>query len=218
MKTRIIELSNGDKTITLIGVIHVGSEQYYRNIQQELNNCEMVLFEGVTGMENSGLKKLYDTLAKLINLKGQKESIDYTGKWSGVKFIRSDVDESEISFYLKDFFDKMGDASIKIDKLDELDDKAKKIVDKILSKIILLALKNIKLLKFFFRNHHQNVLVDLRNYKVIGDVSVHINGYKHIGIFYGDAHLDHFVKFFKSVGFKIVAKRKYNFVEKEEKI
>ncbi len=83
----------GSKTkIRLVGVVHIGEIEYYRQLQKDaLDTSDVVLFEGVKfeGQEEEApdLGGLYDAMGNLLGLGFQKDGIDYKAK----NFVHCDV-------------------------------------------------------------------------------------------------------------------------------
>lgn len=68
--------------IWLVGVIHLGEERYYRELQQLLDAQTVVLFEGIGATDGNfalqaGDFSLQDAMAEALGLKFQLETIDY---------------------------------------------------------------------------------------------------------------------------------------------
>lgn len=71
--------NEGYPTIALVGVVHIGSEEYYDRLQQILECYEVVLYEGigdVSKRENETFS-LQRELAKALGLEYQLDKIDY---------------------------------------------------------------------------------------------------------------------------------------------
>ncbi len=93
-----------EREIVLVGVTHIGTETYYRELQKILDDADVVLYEGVDGDreefrnmkqnredlgENSTLQA---SLAKSLGLAFQLHEIDYNRE----HFINSDVNSTEL--------------------------------------------------------------------------------------------------------------------------
>ena len=89
MKTSIKTFKRGNKTITTVGVMHIGHMSYYNKIQKELNRDfhDVVLYEGVKGIISDNLTKIYEFVSDICELKFQKDCLDY----SASNFIHSDL-------------------------------------------------------------------------------------------------------------------------------
>ena len=70
MKTQIITLEKDDITLTLCGAIHIGSELYYKKLNDTACLSDVVVYEMVKS-PNKSSKRLYDLIAKLIGLQEQ---------------------------------------------------------------------------------------------------------------------------------------------------
>lgn len=75
--------NGGGPVIWLIGVAHIGSAEYYRALQQRLDGCTVVLFEGVDGADMKRVRPasheadLQGKIARSLGLVYQLEAIDY---------------------------------------------------------------------------------------------------------------------------------------------
>ena len=69
---------------------------------------------------------------------------------------------------------------------------------------IIFILNRLKFISLFVKEYH--VLVKLRNYKILIDVTEQFEKHNKIAIIYGEGHLNHLVKNFKKLNFKIVEK------------
>jgi hypothetical protein len=77
-------------TLFLVGAVHVGEEEYYARLQDVLDSCDVVLFEGVGRGKNGGaageeemarfdaLFRLQLKLKDLLGLAFQKDGLDYS--------------------------------------------------------------------------------------------------------------------------------------------
>lgn len=59
----------------LIPVIHIGSEKYYQEIFDFLNECDEVIFEGIQVKAGRGFTGQYKAIAKKLGLVTQRESL-----------------------------------------------------------------------------------------------------------------------------------------------
>lgn len=202
MKTTIRNYKRDNKKITLIGVMHIGTTNYYKNIQKELDNTKhnKVLYEGVIGYNKSDfLIKLYNALSDVLGLVFQKKEIKYNKSW-----IRSDLNiETLISASKKlDFNDIENDCD------DDFLEELKKFKGSFIFRLIFKTILNTSvILSFFFRDP---VILDLRNYKVILDCINQLKDNDNICIFYGEAHLKGISSFIKKIGFKEFKRTKLN--------
>lgn len=86
-------------TVWLVGVTHLGTADYYGQLQRFLDAQTVVLFEGVGATnksfarQDSGEFHLQAALAKALGLKFQLQAIDYTGS----QFRNSDLSVAELT-------------------------------------------------------------------------------------------------------------------------
>jgi hypothetical protein len=93
--------------LILVGVSHVGTKSYYRNLQKILNDADVVLFEGVDGdreefrtlkpEDEISQNNLQVSLADSLGLVFQLHAIDYTPK----HFVNSDVTSKQLQELMK---------------------------------------------------------------------------------------------------------------------
>jgi len=89
-------------TITLYGVVHVADADYYQKVQTDLDKFDVVLYEGVKqGTKSNPETKVLNTIQKLmgevLDLKFQKDGIDYTRK----NLVHADISMDELQDSLK---------------------------------------------------------------------------------------------------------------------
>lgn len=95
--TPIIRYERKNQKVTGLGMMHIGSADYYRRMQQELDTLPYGLFEGVKPPLDEGnilpekrkhvqemneLGKAYERIAQALNVTTQKASISYPAAWS----------------------------------------------------------------------------------------------------------------------------------------
>lgn len=98
LQTSITTYTKGETSVTLIGAIHIADEAYFASLNQEFTKYPVLLFELIGGEEAAkvldgkprekapepdghpaeGLRGLYGSFAKTMNLVEQIEHIDYT--------------------------------------------------------------------------------------------------------------------------------------------
>lgn len=90
--------------IVLVGAVHVAESDYYRGLQQRLNQADLVLYEGVAKQAAGKAatdpalvgRTAYGRLARSLGLVAQKPSIDYARK----SFRRCDLSLEEMQALL----------------------------------------------------------------------------------------------------------------------
>jgi len=84
-------------TLDLYGVVHMADEAYYQEIQRDLDQYDVVLYEGIKqgdtpNQETVGLNAVQAGMARLLGLQFQKEGIDYTRP----NLVHADMDASTL--------------------------------------------------------------------------------------------------------------------------
>lgn len=201
MKTRIIKLKNGDMKITLCGAIHVGTQNYFNQLNGIADKSDVVLFEGVKAITLDKLKTFYIKLGQLIGFKIQNRN----GYENSPKWINSDMNYEIIKHYMKKNIIEDLDINGAIEELEDLnredDDESTK---KFIRWLILFLIKRLSFISLFIRENH--VLVRLRNYKVLIDITEQFETHNDIAVVYGDGHLNHLIKNLNKMNFKIIEK------------
>lgn len=200
MKTSIIKLKNGDMEITLCGAIHVGTKDYFDKLNSIADKSDVVLFEGVKSTSLDNLKTLYIKLGQIIGLVVQNRN----GYEDSIKWINSDMNYDIIKKYMKKNIINTLNIDKSINALDEINNENDEKIKKFTKWFIIFILNRLKFISLFVKEYH--VLVKLRNYKILIDVTEQFEKHNKIAIIYGEGHLNHLVKNFKKLNFKIVEK------------
>lgn len=98
LQTAVTRYEKGGRTVDLIGAVHIADAAYYKTLGEKFPGYDAVLFEMIGDGkaqaakagekdEVGGLHQIYGMVAKFLNLKGQKESVDYTQK----NFVHADI-------------------------------------------------------------------------------------------------------------------------------
>lgn len=104
--TKTVVMKKGDKEVIFIGVPHLGISKYWEKIQEDLDSCDIVVYEGVP--EEAGLSRVmipFYKMAAHTKTIFQTECLEYEDHW-----ILSDVTFSELMEYyteseLKELYD-----------------------------------------------------------------------------------------------------------------
>jgi hypothetical protein len=198
MKTRVIKLKNGDFEITLCGAIHVGTQNYFNNLNAKANESDVVLFEGIGATTLNKTKIIYKLLADLLQLTIQNRN----GYENNPKWINSDLNYEILRYYMKN--NPIEKINNKTDKFNEMFKDCDEEDRRILSVILKFLLNNILFLSAFAPK--KNVLIVLRNYKVVVDITKQFETCNKVAVIYGEGHLNHLIKTFKNLNFNIVEK------------
>lgn len=110
LQTAVTRFEKDGATVDLIGAVHIADKNYYEALTTRFKTYDEVLFEmiggeniaatraavpgpGEKGQDLSGLHKVYNMVARFLNLTGQAENIDYTAK----NFVHADLTHEEFS-------------------------------------------------------------------------------------------------------------------------
>lgn len=98
---RYVPRTGGDRYVDLVGAVHIGSKEYYQELNGMFKNYDAVLFEAVMpeggsiplggSKEKSGLSGFQSGMANFLGLSFQMDEIDYTGK----HFLHADMTPTE---------------------------------------------------------------------------------------------------------------------------
>jgi hypothetical protein len=200
LKTKIIKLKNGSLEIVLCGAIHIGTQNYFNQLNAIANECDIVLFEGVSAITLDKFKLFYVKLGKLIGLSTQNR----IGYENSQKWINSDMNYEIFKYYMK----KNVIEELNVEDIDEtIKDFAEKD-KKFIRWIILFLIKNMNFISMFIKENH--ILVRLRNYKVLVDATKQFETHNKIAVVYGNGHLNHLIRNFKKLNFVIIEKSYLN--------
>lgn len=98
-QSSVIILSNNSHEVILIGMSHIGSKEYYKNIQNRYKDKNhLILSEGVE-FNNEEVSGIHSDKAKLLGLKTQEEFILFKTE----NTINSDININEMNSEVADF-------------------------------------------------------------------------------------------------------------------
>lgn len=200
MKTKVRTYERNGKKIVIVGVAHIGTKEYYSEIQKRLDSFhpECVLFERVKGAnKNIKLMEMFELIAGVLEVSNQKTEITYNEKW-----VHCDL---HYDLLVSAKGGPIG-AEFNSDEHDEM--KGFLIENKRLFRGIFKLLA--PALPFVFSLKNEPVILDLRNSYVLITAFEVLKTNNEVCIFYGDAHYRGIEKFIKSVGFKLVSKETMN--------
>lgn len=200
MKTRIVKLKNGDMELTLCGAIHIGTKNYFNQLNAIADKSDVVLFEGIKATTLDNFNIFYIKLGELIGFELQNR----IGYENNPKWINCDMNYDIFKRYMKknkienlkmedfsDIFNDWDDAKYKNDK-------------KFIRWVVLFLIKWSRFISLFMREDY--VLVNLRNYNILVDITKQFETHNKISIIYGEGHLNHLIKNLKKMNFKIIEK------------
>ena len=235
LQTSITSYQKDNKTVTLIGAIHIGDAEYYQTLNQEFTNHDALLFELIGG-ENiaknlngkprpaqepdgrpaEGLRDLYNTFASTMQLAQQIDLVDYTPP----HFIHADLTAAEYARVTAEKGDDLLSFAL------ETSVNTSEITEKpfggmnmgIVMRAILsgdgsaMKLEYMKLMEQGDESSAaitgQNIVIDDRNTKCFQVLAKELATEKNtFGIFYGAAHFPDMEERLNALGFKKVEHR-----------
>ena len=109
LRTANVTYQRGPQKVTLFGAIHIADQNYYKTLNEQFKQCDVLLFEMVGGEALQGrqpeeaaadkvadptfkvLATLYDAYSRSLDLSSQTKEIDYTAK----NFVHADLSLAE---------------------------------------------------------------------------------------------------------------------------
>ena len=81
VRTIMFDFINPDENIKikfrLVPMVHIGTEAFYQQVFENLNECQEILYEGANIRGISLYTKIYKRIANRLDLVTQKESFNY---------------------------------------------------------------------------------------------------------------------------------------------
>jgi hypothetical protein len=217
------------RTVDLVAAVHVADPKYYAALEKSFKDYDALLYEMVKpegepppekGEKTSGMVTMLQRFMKtVLELQYQLDGIDY----SAPNFVHADLDvdtfermqaergESIFGLMLKSMLDSMGaedpiQAEASTGKLLmalQAPDRGKQ-----LKLVVAKQFDDIEAAMSGLDGPDGSVILTERNKKCLEVLNQQLNaGKKHLGIFYGAAHLPDMEQRVEAMGFKQVAKR-----------
>ncbi len=216
LDTSITRYSKGNASVDLIGAIHIADSAYYQALTTRFITYDSLLFEMVGGeafpkhakqealpdtpaagaekkKKLAGLNQIYESAARFLKLTPQMTSIDYTTK----NFVHADLTAAEFQQKQTERHESLFSFMLKMSFLKQPADQANP-----LKLIYALAAKDPNLIKRELvktLGHGEDqisalagesVVITDRNKRCLEVMDRELGlGHKHLGIFYGAAHL-----------------------------
>ncbi len=224
--TPILKYKKDDVEITAIGAVHVGTDDYYRELQKELDCIPEGLFEGVKPITDetkivdskrkytaflNNLRGGYMKLAKYANMRSQK-GLKYGERWQCPDITMEEfINECPVKM-LDRLFSKSG----KLDIFEHAYKKHPKELARLMkgqmllsSRLLNLPVLNKLMMKMAFSPSGEKLLMKRRNDMLFDSLESRLEkgGIDKLGIIYGAAHLDELDKYLKRKGFKVRDKK-----------
>lgn len=207
-------------TVALIGMCHIGTKEYYQQIQEIIQQYPLWLIEGVGKEKNifkiksfqRQLKALlilrrfrafnYIELSRMLNLESQWAHIRYPKEWKHSDILRYDM----INRFSEESLDHLLVTSKMISYINHLHTISKyEQGNKDISRLSYYRshIGLIRMIRYVYRNRHiltqdrktlNKDIVEMRNNIVIHDISQHIKDWMtSLAVVYGNNHLPWFV-------------------------
>ncbi len=225
LQTAVTRYQKDNASVELIGAVHIADKAYYRNLDERFKSYDAVLFEMIGGEklaaapeeapvdappakeELSGLHKMYDMVAKFLNLSGQMDSINYKAP----NFVHADLTYEEFARMQKERGESVLGFALKASK--EAPEPAKqpdptKLLAAMLSgKSDLVKLEIIHTLgqgdDQIAAFAGESVIISDRNQRCMEVIQREVlSGKKNLGVFYGAAHFPDLEKRLLDAGYK----------------
>ena len=192
LKTSKVTFKRNNKEIVFLGTSHLGTNNYYTNLNYELNSFKpnQVIFESVKTKTKPKLNEIILKYGKLLGLSYQSEVIKNNEDW-----VWGDLDEDTLNNINGESIFKKYE-NIDINNTKELDDLILKYKNGFMFFISIVLYFHIK----FGKNNP--VIETIRNYNLILKTFEVLKTEDKVCIFFGEAHLNQISKYFKSIGFK----------------
>lgn len=220
--------SNSKASVTLYGVIHVADEDYYKKVQTDLDKFDVVLYEGIkTGTQPNPETKILNNFQRLmgdvLDLKFQKDSIDYTRK----NLVHADVTIDQLNDSLKG--QSITPFGLKADQIEpfkpfmelssnlvkeifraspDLQSQVKTMLAEQLTKTDISKQLPAEMYKGILLDRNKIVIETLeKQFELTHDPNLFSQPKKSYAIFYGAAHMEDLEKRLQVLGFKEKTKR-----------
>ncbi len=188
MKTSIMKYEKGKVRLTLVGVSHIGKRSYFNKLSKICNLSEVVLYELVKRKKKKIGSKLYVAMLEIIN-EGRKEGLvfQYPAMKFNKKWINADIR-----------FEDLQQISETADLLDS-DEAIEEVRSK--KEALRVSIKFLPVLTIIKKYMSDRILIEMRNCICLQELSKQMKKHKRISIIYGEAHLRHFDKMLRAIGF-----------------
>lgn len=212
--------------VTLVGAVHVADPDYFHALQEALDAHEVVLFEGVRGLDSDEVDfivRLQLELKDFLGLAFQKDHIDYTqGHWINADMTWEEMREAlrargqelipnmEAIRKMTPVITQMLEAQRKnLDAAPEVKKAMQETLKRIMGRLLSSSEGLFKALGIYDEKRRSDVLISLRNDRALARLEeVLADGKRSIAIFFGSAHLpDMERRLREDLGFRPVGER-----------
>lgn len=228
LQTAVTRYEKDGASVDLIGAVHIADKVYFETLTDRFKTYDALLFEMIGGerlaeagkpapagpapgekkeADLSGLHKVYDMVARFLNLTGQLENIDYAAK----NFVHADLTFEEFTTMQKERGESLLGFALKAGKnapepANQLD--ATRLLTAMLSgKSNLVKLEIVHTLgqgdDQIAAFAGESVIISDRNQRCLEVMNRELAaGHKTLGVFYGAAHFPDMEKRLQDQGFK----------------
>lgn len=226
LQTSIATLEKNGVEVDLIGAIHIADKAYYEMLNQTFTHYDSLLFEMVGGdkmargdaADNSdeakedsslsGLRGIYEMVAKFLSLSGQADVIDYQAK----NFVHADLSIKEFERKQKERKESLLGLALKAGSNPANDNVKQPDANRLMAAMLMgnSNLMKLELIHTLGQGDDQismfageTVIVTDRNARCLDVLEQEIaKGRKKLGIFYGSAHFPEMEKTLVKQGWK----------------
>jgi hypothetical protein len=225
LQTAVTRYQKDNTSVDLIGAVHIADKAYYRNLDERFKSYDAVLFEMIGGEklaaapeeapvdappakeELSGLHRMYDMVAKFLNLSGQMDSINYKAP----NFVHADLTYEEFARMQKERGESVLGFALKASKEApepvKQPDPTKLLAAMLSGKSDLVKLEIIHTLgqgdDQIAAFAGESVIISDRNQRCMEVIQREVTGgKKNLGVFYGAAHFPDLEKRLLDAGYK----------------
>jgi len=230
LQTAVTRYEKDGASVELIGAVHIADKAYFEKLTDRFKTYDALLFEMIggerlaqagqqapaepepearQGQGLSGLHKVYDMVARFLNLTGQLDSIDYTAD----NFIHADLTAAEFTALQKERGESLLGFALKAAKTApepvKEPDATKLLAAMLSGKSNLVKLEIVHTLgqgdDQIAAFAGESVIISDRNQRCLEVMNREITaGHKNLGVFYGAAHFPDMEKRLIDHGFKRV--------------
>lgn len=224
LQTAVTRYEKDGASVELIGAVHIADQEYYETLTERFKSYDALLFEMIggermkqavkpepakDGQDLSGLHKVYDMVAKFLNLTGQMDRIDYTAE----NFVHADLTHAEFTAMQKERGESLLGFALKAGKdapePAKQPDAAKLLAAMLSGKSNLVKLEIVHTLgegdDQIAAFAGESVIISDRNQRCLEVMNRELAGGKrNLGVFYGAAHFPDMEKRLTAQGFQRV--------------
>lgn len=223
LQTAVTRYEKDGASVELIGAVHIADKAYYTKLNERFKGYDALLFEMIGGEKAAdrqaadeagakdanlaGLHKVYDMVAKFLNLTGQMQTVDYTAP----NFVHADLTLEEFAKLQEERGESLLGFALKAGK--DAPEPAKQPDPAKLLSAMLSGKSNLVKLEIVHTLGQgddqiaafagESVIITDRNQRCIDVMNRELAaGKRKLGVFYGAAHFPDMEKRLLDAGFK----------------